>query len=92
MIKFAICDDEPVMVQEISNLLSLYMDGQTITSYSVASFSNGCALLESGCNFDIIFLDIQMDDLDGIYVFFPAGYRYWNRTAYVVWAKPFYSG
>lgn len=66
MIKFAICDDEPVMVQEISNLLSQYMDGQTITSYSVASFSNGRALLESGCNFDIIFLDIQMDDLDGI--------------------------
>lgn len=66
MIKFAICDDEPVMVQEISNQLSQYMDRQTITSYSVASFSNGRALLESGCNFDIIFLDIQMDDLDGI--------------------------
>lgn len=66
MIKFAICDDEPVMVQEISNQLSQFMDEQKITSYSVASFSNGRALLASGCNFDIIFLDIQMDDLDGI--------------------------
>ena len=66
MIKFAICDDEPIMVQEISNQLSQYMDGRKITPYSVTSFSNGCALLESDCNFDIVFLDIQMDNLDGI--------------------------
>ena len=66
MIKFAICDDEPIMVHEISNQLSQYMDGRKITPYSITSFSNGCALLESDCNFDIVFLDIQMDNLDGI--------------------------
>lgn len=66
MFKFAICDDEPVMVQEISNQLSQYMDGRKISSYSVANFSNGCALLESGCDFDAVFLDIQMGGLDGI--------------------------
>ena len=66
MIKFAICDDEPIMVHEISNQLSQYMDGRKITPYSVTSFSNGCALLESDCNFNIVFLDIQMDNLDGI--------------------------
>ena len=66
MIKFAICDDEPIMVHEISNQLSQYMDERKITPYSVTSFSNGCALLESDCNFDIVFLDIQMDNLDGI--------------------------
>lgn len=66
MIKFAICDDEPIMVHEISNQLSQYMDERKITPYSVASFSNGCALLESDCDFDIVFLDIQMDNLDGI--------------------------
>ena len=66
MIKFAICDDEPIMVHEISNRLSQYMDGRKITPYSVTSFSNGCALLESGCSFDIVFLDIQMDGPDGM--------------------------
>ncbi len=66
MIKFAICDDEPIMVREISDRLSQYMNGQKMASYSVTSFSNGRALLESDCNFDIIFLDVQMDKLDGI--------------------------
>ena len=66
MIKFAICDDEPIMMQEISNQLSQYMDERRITSYSVTNFSNGCALLESDCNFEIVFLDIQMDNLNGI--------------------------
>ena len=66
MIKFAICDDEPIMMQEISNQLSQYMNERKITSYSVTNFSNGCALLESDCNFEIVFLDIQMDNLDGI--------------------------
>lgn len=66
MIKFAICDDEPIMVHEISNQLSQYMDGRKITPYSVTSFSNGCSLLESDCNFDIVFLDIQMEHLNGM--------------------------
>ena len=66
MIKFAICDDEPYMAQEIANQLSRYMNGKQITSYCVSSFQNGCSLLESDCNFDIVFLDIQMDNLDGI--------------------------
>ena len=56
MIKFAICDDEPIMMQEISNQLSQYMNERKITSYSVANFSNGCALLESDCNFEIVSL------------------------------------
>ena len=63
MLKFAICDDEPYMAQEIVNQLSRYMNGEQITSYCVSSFQNGCSLLESGCDFDVIFLDIQMEHL-----------------------------
>ena len=66
MIKFAICDDEPIMMQEISNQLSQYMIGRKISSYSVTNFSNGCSLLESDCDFDVIFLDIQMEHLNGM--------------------------
>lgn len=66
MLKFAICDDEPYMAQEIANQLSRYMNGEQITSYCVSSFQNGCSLLESGCDFDVIFLDIQMEHLNGM--------------------------
>lgn len=66
MLKFAICDDEPHMAREISDNLTKYMEQRRSSSYSVSSFSSGGSLLESGCNFDLIFLDIQMERPDGI--------------------------
>lgn len=66
MLKFAICDDEPYMAQEIADQLSRYMKEKQITSYCVSGFQNGCSLLESGCDFDAIFLDIQMEQPNGL--------------------------
>jgi len=66
MIRFAICDDEPLMAREISDQLSKYMDELQSVDYQVSSFSNGCALLEKGGGFDVIFLDIQMEQPDGL--------------------------
>ncbi len=66
MIKFAICDDEPFMAREIADHLSKYMEEKRLTSYCASSFSNGRSLLESDCNFDLIFLDIQMEQPDGM--------------------------
>lgn len=65
MIKFAICDDEPQMAQELAGHIADYMREKNITNYSVNSFSNGRALLEiGGC--DVVFLDIQMEQPDGM--------------------------
>ncbi|MCI8869153.1 MAG: response regulator transcription factor [Lawsonibacter sp.] len=64
-IKFAVCDDEPLMVQELSEQLSGYMEENRPGQYSVSRFSSGRALLESG-GFDVIFLDIQMEAPDGM--------------------------
>ncbi len=66
MITIAICDDEPAMVREISGQLSGYMAERGPVSYCVNSYSSGRALLESGCDHDLIFLDIQMDRPDGM--------------------------
>ena len=64
MITFAICDDEPMMVQELAGHLADYMKEKAISEYAINSFSNGRALLDSG-SYDVVFLDIQMDQPDG---------------------------
>lgn len=66
MIKFAICDDEPFMAKEISDHLSRYMEEKQCTAYHISMFSSGQSLLESSCDFDLIFLDIQMKGLNGM--------------------------
>ena len=66
MIKFAICDDEPLMAQALSGHLARYMDEKQRTAYSINIFSNGRALLEDSAGFDVIFLDIQMEQPDGM--------------------------
>ncbi|MDE6929741.1 MAG: LytTR family DNA-binding domain-containing protein [Lachnospiraceae bacterium] len=66
MIKFAICDDEPFMTEEISQYLSRYVEEKNIAPYCVSCFPNGRLLLESDCDFDLIFLDIQMEQPDGM--------------------------
>lgn len=65
-LKFAVCDDEPVMAREISELISGYMRSHGITAFSVSSFSGGRSLLESPDSFDVVFLDIQMEHPDGM--------------------------
>lgn len=66
MIRFAICDDEPSMVQEIYEFISSYMQEKQDTAYHISRFSSGCSLLESLYDFDVIFLDVQMEQLDGM--------------------------
>lgn len=66
MIKFAICDDEPFMAEKINECLSGYMDEKWSADYQISIFSDGGALLRSSGDFDMIFLDIQMKEPDGM--------------------------
>jgi len=66
MMRFAICDDEPLMAQELTDFLVKYMEERSITAYDLGNFSNGRALLESVSSFDVIFLDIQMEQPNGM--------------------------
>ena len=66
LIKFAVCDDEPLMAQKICEYISTYMQEGQNTAYHISSFSNGRLLLESPCDFNVIFLDIQMEQPNGM--------------------------
>lgn len=59
--RFAVCDDEPELRRSISDNIKLFSPGAAITE-----FSSGKELLASASGFDIIFLDIGMDGLDGM--------------------------
>ena len=48
MLKFAICDDEPQMVQQLTEALTQYLKETQIAAFSVSRFSSGAALLDSG--------------------------------------------
>ena len=58
MIRLAVCDDESYMREELCSLVSKYMEERCSSSYDIAEFENGKALLESRDRFDLIFLDI----------------------------------
>ena len=66
MIKIAICDDEPYMRDALAFAISDYAKNAEPLTFAISSFTNGSALLTSGGNYDIIFLDIQMENPDGM--------------------------
>ena len=66
MIKCAVCDDEPLMARELSERVSAYLRKKGDSPFCIECFSGGGQLLESGCDFDLIFLDIQMQAPDGM--------------------------
>lgn len=65
MLKIAICDDEEYMVDKIeSHILKFGADRRM--DFKIYKFYNGEALVNSEVEFDLVFLDIQMCQLDGL--------------------------
>jgi len=66
MLRIALCDDEPYMLDELSARIADCLDGAGRWDRSLSRFRGGQALLDSGERFDLAFLDIQMDPPDGL--------------------------
>jgi DNA-binding LytR/AlgR family response regulator len=60
-----ICDDEPLILQSLKRMIEECMEKNGWIA-EVLIFPSGTALLERISELDIIFLDIEMPDLDGI--------------------------
>lgn len=66
MIKIAVCDDDMFMVNHIEEQISKYMQQIGQSNYRIEKFSDGFTLLESAFEFDLLFLDIQMQYPNGM--------------------------
>ena len=67
MIRIAICDDEKYFRLREEELVGEYMEKRGY-SYSIATYSSGKEMLalRDEAGYDIIFLDINMEEMDGI--------------------------
>lgn len=63
--KIAICDDEIKYINDIEQHLKQYFIEHGL-SLDLFKYSNSDELLKSHNNFDIVFLDIEMPDINGI--------------------------
>lgn len=66
MLRFAVCDDEPYMLDRLSAQLTLCLEEADCPGCRLSRFSSGQALLDSGENFDLVFLDVRMAPPDGL--------------------------
>ena len=69
MIRIAICDDEQPFREVVKKYVKKYLSEKEI-SYEIDTFSSGKEFLELGIEmirYNIVFLDIKMDEIDGIF-------------------------
>ncbi len=65
MLRVAVCDDEEYIVDRIEAFIVRFGEEKHI-DFKIYKFYNGKALINSDVKFDLVFLDIQMQGIDGL--------------------------
>lgn len=66
--RILICDDDALTIEQLQKYIRFYFESNHIKCPELVSFSNGEALLADKREKDIVFLDIEMPGMNGIYV------------------------
>ena len=66
--RISICDDDQFILEELKKYLEEYYSQEDYDMPELVAFSDGNALLADEGKKDIVFLDIEMPGLDGIFV------------------------
>jgi len=61
MFQIAVCDDEKIIIQQIEDMIK-----RILPECNISKYLSGKDLLKSCIRFDIVFLDIQMENMNGI--------------------------
>lgn len=94
MIKIAICDDEADICSELENALLKYEHNNTVR-IDVEVYYSAIQLLQKidkGQRFDLIFLDIEMDELNGVELGERLRYQYddeMTKIIFISWKKEY---
>jgi len=65
MIRVAVCDDEPEVTEKINDSINSFLTDNKC-SFTVEKYYSGESFVESEKKYDLIFLDIEMKELNGI--------------------------
>lgn len=60
-LRVAICDDETLIAEEIKEII-----GRRYNDYDIDIYNSGISLFEAEQQYDIVLLDIEMPDMDGM--------------------------
>lgn len=66
--RILICDDDQLIVEQLQKFIQCFFRHEHLKCPDIAVFYNGEALLEDEGEKDILFLDVEMPGMNGIYV------------------------
>lgn len=66
--RIAICDDDMLIIEQLKCYIKTFFESKNIKCPEIISFLSGEALLADKEDKDILFLDIEMPGINGIYV------------------------
>ena len=90
MIKIAVCDDETIFIDIIVSELKSILINKGISEYAIHTFSNGielCKLENKISDYQIIFLDINMEQLNGLQTAYYI--RKYDKNIFIVFITAF---